>query len=64
VAEAERLARSEAGYQGMAPDELDCLLCDEVAHAAPLAALLGRPLLPVAAALEGALGAALRGETR
>jgi nucleoside-diphosphate-sugar epimerase len=52
------------GYRGMFADELDCLLCDEVADPAPLAALLGRPLAPVAAALEGALGAALRGETR
>ena len=57
-------AAATGGWHGMPPDELDCLLCDEVAEAAPLAALLGRPLLTVAAALEGALGAALRGETR
>ena len=42
VAEADRRARSEAGYQGMGPDELDCLLCDEVAEPAPLETLLGR----------------------
>ena len=35
VAEADRLARSDAGYQGMGPDELDCLLCDEVAEPRP-----------------------------
>ena len=56
VAEAERLARSEAGYLGMGPDELDCLLCDEVADHAPLEALVARPLLP----LDEALAAAVR----
>ena len=30
------------GYRGMQPDELDCLLCDEVADPRPLEALLGR----------------------
>jgi len=56
VAEADRLARTAAGYQGMGPDELDCLLCDEVADAAPLASLLGRPLVPLDEALEVAVG--------
>jgi NADH dehydrogenase len=56
VAEADRLARTDAGYQGMGPDELDCLLCDEVADARPLESLLGRPLVP----LDGALEAAVR----
>ena len=56
IAEAERRARSEAGYQGMGPDELDCLLCDEVADHAPLAALVGRPLV----SLDDALAAAVR----
>jgi nucleoside-diphosphate-sugar epimerase len=54
VAEADRQAR-EGGYQGMLPDELDCLLCDEVADPAPLVALLGRPLTPLDAALAAAL---------
>ena len=59
VTEAERLARSEAGYQGMGPDELDCLLCDEVADHAPLETLLARPLAP----LDEALAAAMRAST-
>jgi NADH dehydrogenase len=56
VAEAERLAQGASGYQGMGPDELDCLLCDEVADHAPLEALLARPLV----ALDDALAAAVR----
>jgi nucleoside-diphosphate-sugar epimerase len=56
IDEAERLALSRAGYQGMGPDELDCLLCDEVADHAPLERLLARPLLP----LDEALAAAVR----
>ena len=56
VEEAERRAR-RGGYQGMLPDELDCLLCGEVADPAPLEALLGRPLAP----LDDALAAAVRG---
>ena len=51
-----RLAR--VGYRGMLPDELDCMLCDEVADAAPLAALLGRPLLPLDAAIDAAIAGA------
>ena len=46
VAEADRQAVA-GGYRGMAPDELDCLLCDEVADAAPVQELLGRPLRPL-----------------
>jgi len=57
VAEADAKARA-GGWQGMLSDELDCLLCDEVSDAAPLQALLGRPLL----ALDAALGSAIRGE--
>jgi NADH dehydrogenase len=57
IAEAERRARA-GGYQGMLPDELDCLLCDEVSDPAPLVALLGRPLLPLDEALAAALRAA------
>jgi NADH dehydrogenase len=56
IARAERQARA-GGYQGMLADELDCLLCDEVADAAPLEALLGRALVP----LDEALAAALSG---
>jgi nucleoside-diphosphate-sugar epimerase len=43
------------GYRGMPPDELDCLLCDEVSDPGPLEALLGRPLLPLEEALEVAV---------
>ena len=52
--EADRQAR-QGGYRGLQPDELDCMLCDEVADPAPLSALLGRPLLPLDAALDAAL---------
>jgi len=55
IEEADRRAR-EGGYLGMLPDELDCLLCDEVSDPAPLEALLGRFLTP----LDGALAAAVR----
>ena len=54
VDEADR--RAQAG-QGMPPDELDCLLCDEVGDPRPLEALLGRFLTP----LDDALAAAVRG---
>jgi len=56
-AEAERLARA-GGYRGMLADELDCLLCDEVADPAPLVALRGCPLLPLDEALAAAVPAA------
>lgn len=45
------------GYRGMPPDELDCLLCDEVSDPGPLAAVLGRPLTP----LDDALATAVSG---
>ena len=54
VAEADRRAREGTG---MPPDELDCLLCDEVGDPRPLESLLGRFLTP----LEEALAAAVRG---
>jgi len=57
IPEADERAR-KGGYQGMLPDELDCLLCDEVADPAPLAALLGRPLTPLDEALAAAVRAA------
>jgi uncharacterized protein YbjT (DUF2867 family) len=56
VSEAERQAEA-GGYRGLLRDELDCLLCDEVADPRPLEALLGGGLTPV----EGALDEALRG---
>ena len=55
VAHADAQARA-GGWHGMAPDVLDCLLCDEVSNPAPLEALLGRFLLP----LDEALAAAVR----
>jgi nucleoside-diphosphate-sugar epimerase len=58
IAEAERRARGDAGYLGLGPDELDCLLCDEVSDHAPLEALLGRRLTPLDEALAAAVRAA------
>jgi len=57
IEEADRRAR-EGGYQGLLPDELDCLLCDEVSDPAPLVRLLGRPLVPLDEALAAAVRAA------
>jgi len=57
IEEADRRARC-GGYHGMLADELDCLLCDEVADPAPLEALLGRPLAPLDEALAAAVRAA------
>jgi NADH dehydrogenase len=54
LAAADECAKA-GGYRGMLPDELDCMLCDEVADAAPLERFLGRPLLPLAEALRAAL---------
>jgi nucleoside-diphosphate-sugar epimerase len=56
IEEADRQARA-GGYRGMRPDELDCLLCDEVADPAPLARFLGRPLVGIDAALDAVLAA-------
>ena len=50
---------AEGGYRGMLPDELDCLVCDEVGDHRPLEALLGRFLTPLDEALDLALRAAL-----
>jgi nucleoside-diphosphate-sugar epimerase len=55
--QADRRAR-EGGYRGMLPDELDCLLCDEVASPQPLVELLGRALQPLDQALAAAVEAA------
>ncbi|HEY7513786.1 MAG TPA: NAD-dependent epimerase/dehydratase family protein [Vicinamibacteria bacterium] len=49
--EAAERAASSGGFHGMLPDELDCLLCDEVGEHGPLEELLGRPLLSVDSAL-------------
>jgi NADH dehydrogenase len=54
VEEAERLAAGP-GYRGMGPEALDCLLCDEVAPAAPLEGLLGRRLQSLESAIDAAL---------
>lgn len=59
VAEAERRAREDGGFHGMGPDELDCLLCDEVADHGPLEELLGRPLAAVDEALAAAVASTL-----
>jgi nucleoside-diphosphate-sugar epimerase len=56
IEEADRRAR-HGGYQGLLPDELDCLLCDEVSDPAPLVRLLGRPLTPLDEALAAAASA-------
>jgi NADH dehydrogenase len=52
---------ASAGYRGMGPEELDCLLCDEVGDAAPIAELVGRPLAGLDETVSAALGAAARG---
>jgi len=56
IEEADRRA-AQGDFHGHHPDDLDCLLCDEVADQGPLQALLGRPLMP----LDEALTAAIRG---
>lgn len=57
VEEADRRAAS-GGYRGMLRDELDCLMCDEVADHRPLEALLGGFMTPI----DDAIAAALRAE--
>ena len=54
VAEADRQAIT-SGYRGMPPDELDCLLCDEVADHVPLQDLIGRALWPLDDAIAAAV---------
>jgi nucleoside-diphosphate-sugar epimerase len=54
IVEADRRAR-EGGYRGLRPDELDCMLCDEVSDPAPLVSVLGRPLTALDVALAAAL---------
>lgn len=55
--EADRQAAA-GGYRGMLPDELDCLLCDEVSDPRPLETLLGRLLAPLEEALSAAVESA------
>ena len=55
IEEADRRA-AQGGFHGHLPDDLDCLLCDEVSDPRPLESLLGRPLTP----LDDALAAAVR----
>ena len=55
--EAEAQARA-SGWHGMAEDELDCVLCDEVGDPVPLQALLGRSLTPLDEALATVVRAA------
>jgi nucleoside-diphosphate-sugar epimerase len=57
VEEADRRA-AEGGFHGHRPDDLDCLLCDEVSDPRPLESLLGRPLTPLDEALAAAIHAA------
>jgi NADH dehydrogenase len=52
--EADRRALA-GGFHGLLPEELDCMLCDQVADPAPLMALLGRPLMGLDAALAVAI---------
>jgi nucleoside-diphosphate-sugar epimerase len=54
ISEVDRQA-ARGGYRGLSPDEVDCLLCDEVSDPAPLEALLGRPLTPLDDALVAAV---------
>ena len=54
LADADARARA-GGFQGMGPDDFDCLVCDEVADPRPLEAVLGRALTPVAAGIEAAV---------
>jgi nucleoside-diphosphate-sugar epimerase len=54
IDEADRQAAS-GGYRGLLPDELDVLLCDEVAPAQGMEAALGRFLTPLDEAIEAAI---------
>jgi nucleoside-diphosphate-sugar epimerase len=57
IEEADRMA-ADGGFHGHRPDDLDCLLCDEVSDPRPLQALIGRPLTPLDEALAAAVRAA------
>jgi hypothetical protein len=54
VPECERQARA-GGFYGMGPEDLDCLLCDELADATPLRELLGRDPIALEQAMTSAL---------
>jgi hypothetical protein len=57
IEEADRRA-AQGDFHGHRPDDLDCLLCDEVSDPHPLESLLGRPLTPLDEALTAAIRAA------
>lgn len=63
AAEAARQAAA-GGYREMLPDQLDCLLCDEVSDPRPLEALLGGFLTPLDDALAAAIRAGLTSRSR
>lgn len=58
--EADRQAAA-GGYRGMLSDELDCMVCDEVADSRPLEGLLGRFLTPLDDAIATTVRALPRG---
>ena len=58
VPECERLARA-GGFHGMGPEDLDCLLCDELADAAGLRELLGREPMTLERAMASMLSRAV-----
>lgn len=51
VAEVQALAE-QGGFQGLAPQDIDVLLCDEVSDAGPVEALIGRPLVTLDAMID------------
>jgi nucleoside-diphosphate-sugar epimerase len=61
IEEADRQARA-GGYRGLLPDEIDVLLCDEVAEARGIEAALGRFLTPLDDAIDVAVRGAMRPE--
>jgi nucleoside-diphosphate-sugar epimerase len=63
VEDADRAAAA-GGFRGMGADELDCLLCDEIADPGPLTRLLGRPLTAVDEAIARAVQSAPPPERR
>ena len=54
IEEADRRA-AQGGFHGHLPDDLDCLLCDEVSDPRPIETLIGRPLTSLDAALTAAV---------
>lgn len=56
IPEAEGRA-STSGFHGMGPEELDCLLCDEVSDPSPVRELIGRDLISLEEAMASVLAA-------